>query len=90
MCDLEATGVPSKFKLIRSAAAFGEDVTDLRVVRRTSHGGSGSWFALAELLKVEERGQFPDDPPKIKGVQILSVVVLRNPRDRTSRGGRSP
>ena len=38
-------------------------------MRRTSRGGSGlSWFALPELLKLQEIGQFPDEPAaKIKG-----------------------
>ena len=39
-------------------------------MRRTSCDGSGSWFALAELLKLQEIGQFPDEPVNIEGAQI--------------------
>ena len=41
-------------------------------------GGSGSCFPLVELLTLEERGQFPDESPKIKGEQIHSVGVLES------------
>ena len=38
-------------------------------MRRTPRGESGGWFALAELLKQQESGQFPDEPVKIEGAQ---------------------
>ena len=31
---------------------------------------SGGWFALTELLKLQENSQFPDDPVNIEGAQI--------------------
>ena len=39
-------------------------------MRRTPLGESESWLALAELLKLQESGQFPDEPVKIEGAQI--------------------
>ena len=36
-------------------------------------GESGGWFALVELLKIEERGQFPDESVKVEGVSIHCV-----------------
>ena len=42
-------------------------------MRRTPRGGSGSWFALAEVLKLQESGQFPDEPVKIEVTQIRCV-----------------
>ncbi len=39
-------------------------------MRRTPRDGSGSWFVLAELLKLQEIVQFPDDLVKIEGTQI--------------------
>ena len=39
-------------------------------MRRTPCDGSGSLIALDELLKLEEIGQFPDDPVKIEDTQI--------------------
>ena len=46
-------------------------------MRRTTHSGSGSWFALDELLKLQERGQSPDESVKIQGAQIHSVDSRR-------------
>ena len=31
---------------------------------------SGGWFALTELLKLQENSQFPDEPVNIEGTQI--------------------
>jgi hypothetical protein len=45
-------------------------------VRRTPLVGSGSWFALAELLKLQVSVQFPDDPAIMKDTQINSEGVL--------------
>ena len=47
-------------------------------MRRTPHGGSGSWFALVELLKLQESGQFSDESVKIEVTQTHSrrPVVL--------------
>ena len=39
------------------------------------NGESGSVFALAELLNLQEIGHFPDETVKIGGVRIRSVVV---------------
>jgi hypothetical protein len=39
-------------------------------VNRTPLGESESVIALAELLKLQESGQFPDEPVKIEGAQI--------------------
>jgi hypothetical protein len=39
-------------------------------VRRTPSGESERLIALAELLKLQEIGQFPDEPVKIEGAQI--------------------
>ena len=44
-------------------------------MRRTPRGGSGSWFALAEVLKLKESGQFHGEPVKIEGAQIHSVAA---------------
>ena len=43
-------------------------VESLECEKRTPHGESGGWFALVELLKIEERGQFPDESVKVEGV----------------------
>jgi hypothetical protein len=42
---------------------------DLNCEENVSHG-RGSWFALSELLKLQERGLFPDDPAKKEVVYI--------------------
>ena len=42
-------------------------------MRRTSPDGSGSWFTLSELLKVQENCEFPDESVKIKDVKVHSV-----------------
>ena len=42
-------------------------------IRRTSSGESGGWFVLAELLKLKESGQFPDESVKIEDTQIRCV-----------------
>ena len=76
MCDLEAIGAPSIFKLMRSAAALARvcPTSDLSF-RRTPRGenGSAGWIVQAELLKLQKRGQFPDEPAKIEGAQIHGV-----------------
>jgi hypothetical protein len=39
-------------------------------------GGSGTghgWIAQAELLKLQNSGQIPDEPVRIKGEQIHNV-----------------
>ena len=46
-------------------------------MRRTPCDESGGWFALSELLKLEEGGQFPDDPVKIEDSQIRCVDARR-------------
>ena len=45
-------------------------------MRRTPRDGSGRWITLAERVKFQERGQFPDDPVKIEGKHIRCVDVL--------------
>ena len=72
MCDLEAIGAPSMLRLIRSAAALARmwPTLDLSCEENAVCGESGGWFALAELLKLQESGQFPDEPVKIEGAQI--------------------
>ena len=60
MCDLEGIGDPSIFNIIHTA-------------RRTPHVESGRRITLAELLKLQESGQFPDESVKIEGAQIHSV-----------------
>ena len=45
-------------------------------VKRKPRGGSGTGhgrFTEVELLKMQKNGQFPDDPVRIKGVQIHYV-----------------
>ena len=47
-------------------------------MRRTPHrprGESERLITLGELLKLEEIGQFPDDPVKIEDTQIRCVDV---------------
>ncbi len=39
-------------------------------MRRTSYGESEGLIALAELLKLQEIGQFPDESVKIEDTQI--------------------
>ena len=41
-------------------------------MRRTPHDGSGrtGWIPQVELLKIQQSGQFPDDPAKIEVIQI--------------------
>jgi hypothetical protein len=41
-------------------------------VRRKPRDDSERLIAQAELLKLQESGQFPDEPVKIKGAQIHS------------------
>ena len=50
MCDLEAIGVSSIFKTIRSAVSLVRMLPTLDL--RTRSGGSASWFTLVELLKL--------------------------------------
>ena len=71
MCDLKVIDVPSILRLIRSVTFLTRmwSTLDL-VVRRTPHGESERLIVLDELLKLEEIGQFPDDPLKIEGTQI--------------------
>ena len=45
--------------------------------RRTPQVGSGSWFEIAELLKMQEKDQFPHESVKIEVTQIHSVGVLK-------------
>ena len=51
-------------------------------MRRTRSGGSGSVFALAELLKLQESGQFPDELVKIEGTQIHRGDARRTSNSR--------
>jgi hypothetical protein len=41
-------------------------------VRRTPRDGGEGLIAQAELLKLQESGQFPDEPAKIKGAHVHS------------------
>ena len=54
-------------------------------MRRTPYGGSESEILQAELLKLQETGQFPDESAKIKGAQIHSVGVPASGRTRNNR-----
>jgi hypothetical protein len=48
----------------------------IKTGRRRPHGGSGKVHSLneeTELLKLQKRGQFPDDLAKIKVTQIHYV-----------------
>jgi hypothetical protein len=53
-CDLDSTGTSSIFKIIRSVGS----------------GKIHRSMAVAELLKMQKIGQFPDDLVKIKVSQI--------------------
>ena len=65
------TPLRSIFKLIRSATALARMLSTLdSICEENAPGGSGSWFTLAELLNLQESGQFPDDPVKIEDTQI--------------------
>ena len=70
--------MPSIFEVIRKAASLAWMLPhfDLRL-RRTPHGGSGTdhgSVAQAELLKLQQNGQFADETVKIKGAQIHYVA----------------
>ena len=71
MCDLEAIGAPSIFKTIRSAAALGRMLPTLDLSCE-ENAARRKWklVSLAELLKLQESGQFPDELVKIEGAQI--------------------
>ncbi len=67
MCDLEAIGVPSMFKLIRSASALTRMLPTLDLTfEENAARRIGSWLALNELLKLQESCQFPGEPVNIK------------------------
>ncbi len=69
MCDLEAIGAPSIFRLIRKGAAFARMFPTLDLSCEENAGGE-SLIAQAELLKPQESGQFPDEPAKTKGAKV--------------------
>ena len=66
--------MPSIFNIIRSAAALARmwPTLDLSCEENAARR---KWklVSLAELLKQQESGQFPDEPFKIEGAQIHSV-----------------
>ena len=66
----ETRKIPSMFRLIRSDATLTRMLPtfDLSCEENTARE-SGSCFALAELLKLQEIGLFPDDLVKIYGAQ---------------------
>ena len=76
MCDLETIGVPSMLRLIHSAAVLVRMWSTL-LLSCEENAARRKWklVSLAELLKQQESGQFPDEPAKIKGTQIHSVDV---------------
>ena len=86
MCDLDDTGESSIFKIIRNASVLSRMLTtfDLRrrlcggAVRRRLRVGSGTdhWsITLAEVLKLQRRGQFPDELVKIPGEGIVIIIT---------------
>ena len=70
VCDLEAIGAPSIFSIIRSAAASARMwPTLLLSCEENTAWRSERLITLAELLKLQEIGQFPDESVKIEGAQ---------------------
>ena len=74
--------MPSIFEVIRKAASLAWMLPhfDLRL-RRTPHGGSGTdhgSVAQAELLKLQQNGQFP----KLNNIQFITTD-----KAKSSRGG---
>ena len=65
MCDLESIGAPSIFKLIHSVAALARILPILEL--SCEENAARRKCALAELLKLQESGQFPDEPVKREG-----------------------
>ncbi len=56
-------------------------------MRRTPCDGSGSWFALTKLLKLQEGGQFPDESEKKKDTPIERLIRTVNNCYSTRGGG---
>ena len=74
MCDLDAVGAPSILRLIRSVASL-ERMLPILDLSCEENAARRKWklVSLAELLKLQESGQFPDEPAKIKGAHIHHV-----------------
>ncbi len=85
MCDRQTIGVTSIFKTIRSAAALVRmlPTLDLRC-EENAERRKWSWFALTELLKLQESGSFPMSLVKIKGAQILFYLLFIMKRESES------
>ena len=68
MCDLDVTGAPSIFKIIRSVVALARIFPILDLICEENAGdGSGTNHgdvAQVELLKLQKIGQFPDETVK--------------------------
>ncbi len=74
-------GAPSKLSVIRKAAAFARARPTLLFSwsETAARGGSGiihDLIVLTKLLKLQRRGQFPDEPVRIKVGQIHYVTYL--------------
>jgi hypothetical protein len=77
VCDRDANGAPSIFKVIRSGVALTRMLTilDLRCVRtpRVGSGTGHGHVAQAELLNLHKSCQFPVDLVKIEDTRIHFV-----------------
>ncbi len=78
MCDLDATGAPSTFRVILSPAALARMLPTLDLsCEENDTCLKWNWSLvdeLAELLKLQRIGQFPDELVKIEGSQIHYVT----------------
>jgi hypothetical protein len=77
VCDLETIGSPSIFKLIRKVSVLSRMFPTL-VLNCESCGGRGRihWkVPQCELLKLKQKGQFPDEFVKIEDTKFHSTSV---------------